>query len=73
MKINDKFELASNGNPFDSILSLLTRNDPFLDSVVGNLNFQNEENRRVRISKETNQLRIEFWCPDGSEIFCFLR
>ena len=24
MKINDKFELASNGNPFDSILSLLT-------------------------------------------------
>ena len=63
MKINDKFELASNGNPFDSILSLLTRNDPFLDSVVGNLNFQNEENRRVRISKETNQLRIEFLVP----------
>ena len=71
MKINDKFELASNGNPFDSILSLLTRNDPFLDSVVGNLNFQNEENRRVRISKEITNYALNFWCPDGSEIICF--
>ena len=60
MKINDKYEISPFGNTFDSLLSLLTRNDhspishhPSSDSEYGN----------VRIRNEEKQVRIEFLVP----------
>ncbi len=63
MKLNDKYEISPFGNPFDSLFSLLARNDvpstfesepkTFSDSGYGKVRFKNEE----------TQLRIEFLVP----------
>ena len=60
MKINDKYEISPFGNTFDSLFSLLTRNDhppishhPSSVSEYGN----------VRIRNEEKQVRIDFLVP----------
>ena len=53
MKLNDKYEISPFGNPFDSLFSLLARNDvpstfesepkTFSDSGYGKVRFKKEE------------------------------
>ena len=60
MKINDKYEISPFGNPFDSLLSLLTRNNlsPNSNYSSGSPGYGN-----VRIRNEEKQVRIEILVP----------
>ena len=60
MKINDKYEISPFGNAFDSLFSLLTRND---QSPISNYSSSISEYGNVRIKNEENQVRIEFLVP----------
>ncbi|MAH26572.1 MAG: hypothetical protein CMI19_06425 [Opitutae bacterium] len=60
MKINDKYEISPFGNTFDSLLSLLTRND---HSPISHHPSSVSEYGNVRIRNEEKQVRIEFLVP----------
>ncbi|MEC7801841.1 MAG: Hsp20 family protein [Verrucomicrobiota bacterium] len=60
MKINDKYEISPFGNAFDSLFSLLTRND-YLPSH--SLNSSLSEHGNVRIREEDKKVIIEFLVP----------
>jgi HSP20 family protein len=60
MKINDKYEISPFGNAFDSLFSLLTRND---QSPISNYSSSISEYGNVRIKNEEKQVRIEFLVP----------
>ena len=60
MKINDKYEISPFGNTFDSIFSLLTRND---HPPISHHSSSVSEYRNVRIRNEKKQVRIEFLVP----------
>ena len=60
MKINDKYEISPFGNTFDSLLSLLTRND---HSPISHHPSSVSEYGNVRIRDEEKQVRIEFLVP----------
>ena len=60
MKINDKYEISPFGNAFDSLFSLLTRND---QSPISNYPSSISEYGNVRIKNEEKQVRIEFLVP----------
>ena len=60
MKINDKYEISPIGNAFDSLFSLLTRND-YLPSH--SLNSSLSEHGNVRIREEDKKVIIEFLVP----------
>ena len=60
MKINDKYELSPFGNTFDSLFSLLTRNDhPSISHHPSSVS----EYGNVRIRNEEKQVRIDFLVP----------
>ena len=60
MKINDKYEISQLGNTFESLLSLLTRNNlsPNSNYSSGSPSYGN-----VRIRNEEKQVRIEILVP----------
>jgi HSP20 family protein len=60
MKINDKYEISQLGNTFESLLSLLTRNNlsPNSNYSSGSPGYGN-----VRIRNEEKQVRIEILVP----------
>lgn len=60
MKLNDKYEISPFGNTFDSLFSLLTRNDY---SPTLSQNSLSAECGNVRIREENNQVIIEFLVP----------
>ena len=60
MKINDKYEISPFGNTFDSLLSLLTRND---HSPISYHPSSVSEYDNIRIRNEEKQVRIEFLVP----------
>ena len=60
MKINDKYEISPFGNTFDSLFSLLTRND---HPPISHHSSSVSEYRNVRIRNEKKQVRIEFLVP----------
>ena len=60
MKINDKYEISPFGNTFDSLLSLLTRND---HSPISHHPSSVSEYGNVKIRNEEKQVRIEFLVP----------
>ena len=60
MKINDKYEISPFGNTFDSLLSLLTRND---HSPISHHPSSVSEYGNVRIRNEEKQVSIEFLVP----------
>jgi HSP20 family molecular chaperone IbpA len=60
MKINDKYEISPFGNTFDSLLSLLTRND---HTSISHHPSSISEYGNVRIRNEEKQVRIEFLVP----------
>ena len=60
MKINDKYEISPFGNTFDSLFSLLTRNDhPSISHHPSSVS----EYGNVRIRNEEKQVRIDFLVP----------
>ena len=59
MKINNKYEINPFGSAFDSLFSLLTRDDTYGTSPNNHTNM----NQRVRVRDEENQLLIEFLVP----------
>ena len=60
MKINDKYEISPFGNTFDSLFSLLTRNDhPSISHHPSSVS----EYGNVRIRNEEKQVRIDFLIP----------
>ena len=60
MKINDKYEISPFGNTFDSLFSLLTRNDhPSISHDPSSVS----EYGNVRIRNEEKQVRIDFLVP----------
>ena len=60
MKINDKYEISPFGNTFDSLFSLLTRNN---HSPISNYSPGTPDYGNVRIRNEEKQVRIEFLVP----------
>lgn len=60
MKINDKYEISPFGNAFDSLFSLLTRNDYL---PAHSLNSSLSEYGNVRIREEDKKVIIEFLVP----------
>ena len=60
MKINDKYEISPFGNTFDSLFSLLTRND---HPAISHHSSSVSEYGNVRIRNEEKQVRIEFLVP----------
>jgi len=60
MKINDKYEISPFGNTFDSLFSLLTRND---HPPISHHSSSVSEYGNVRIRNEEKQVRIEFLVP----------
>jgi len=60
MKINDKYEISPFGNTFDSLFSLLTRND---HPAISHHSSSVSEYGNVRIRNEEKQVRIEFLIP----------
>ena len=60
MKINDKYEISPFGNTFDSLFSLLTRND---HPPISHHSSSVSEYGNVRIRNEEKQVRIEFLIP----------
>lgn len=60
MKINDKYEISPFGNAFDSLFSLLTRNE---QQPISNYQSTIAEYGNVKIRNEENQVRIEFLVP----------
>ena len=60
MKINDKYEISPFGNAFDSLFSLLTRNDYL---PAHSLNSSLSEHGNVRIREEDKKVIIEFLVP----------
>ena len=60
MKINDKYEISPLGNTFDSLFSLLTRND---HPPISHHSSSVSEYGNVRIRNEEKQVRIEFLVP----------
>ena len=60
MKINDKYEISPFGNTFDSLFSLLTRND---HPAISHHSSSVSEYGNVRIRNEDKQVRIEFLIP----------
>ena len=63
MKINNKYEINPFGSAFDSLFSLLTRNDTCGASFHKSLKNHTNVNQRVRVGLEENQLHIEFLVP----------
>jgi len=60
MKINDKYEISPFGNTFDSLFSLLTRNN---HSPISNYSSGTPDYGNIRIRNEEKQVRIEFLVP----------
>ena len=63
MKINDKYEINSFGNVFDSLFSLMTRPE---SAISYNSDYKTESaslNGKVKIKNEDSQVRIEFLVP----------
>ncbi|MEC8421296.1 MAG: Hsp20 family protein [Verrucomicrobiota bacterium] len=63
MKINNKYEINPFGSAFDSLFSLLTRDDTCGASFQNSLKNHTNVNQRVRVGDEENQLHIEFLVP----------
>ena len=63
MKLNDKYEISPFGNPFDSLFSLLARNDAPSTSKSEPETFSDTGYGKIRFKKEDSQLRIEFLVP----------
>ena len=63
MKLNDKYEISPFGNPFDSLFSLLARNDTSSTFEPKPETFSDSGYGKVRFKKEESQLRIEFLVP----------
>ena len=63
MKLNDKYEISPFGNPFDSLFSLLARNDVSSTFKSEPETFSDSGYGKVRFKKEETQLRIEFLVP----------
>ena len=63
MKINNKYEINPFGSAFDSLFSLLTRDDTYGASFQNSLKNHTIVNQRVRVRDEGNQLHIEFLVP----------
>ena len=63
MKINNKYEINPFGSAFDSLFSLLTRDDTYGTSFQNSPNNHTNINQRVRVRDEENQLLIEFLVP----------
>ena len=60
MKINNKYEINPFGSAFDSLFSLLTRDDTYGTSFQNSPYNHTNMNQRVRVRDEENQLQIEF-------------
>ena len=60
MKINDKYEISPFGNPFDSLFSLLSRND---QSPAHFPYSYSSEQGNVRIREEEKEVKIKFLVP----------
>ena len=60
MKINDKYEISPFGNPFDSLFSLISRND---ESPAYFPYSYCKEQGNVRIRKEEKEVMIQFLVP----------
>ena len=63
MKLNDNYEISPFGSPFDSLFSLLARNDAPSTFESEPETSSDSGYGKVRLKKEEKQLRIEFLLP----------